>query len=100
MATRDDPPVPGRDDPAAAHALLDQQRETSRQLQAAVESRDLVGQAKGILMERHSITAEAAFALLQGQSSRRNSRLVDVAEQLIDPGPAERAETRPQRTRL
>ncbi|WP_262364237.1 ANTAR domain-containing protein [Arthrobacter echini] len=51
-------------------------------------------------MERHSITAEAAFALLQGQSSRRNSRLVDVAEQLIDPGPAERAETRPQRTRL
>ena len=46
-----------------AIALLEAQR--ADQLQRAVASRDVIGQAKGILMERHRITSDQAFTLLR-----------------------------------
>ncbi len=51
-------------------------------LLAAISTRDLIGQAKGILMERHKIDAQQAFTLLTRVSQVNNSRLRDVAEQL------------------
>jgi hypothetical protein len=48
----------------------------------AVESRDLIGQAKGILMEREGCTAEAAFHRLVETSQRRNMKVVDVAAEI------------------
>jgi GAF domain-containing protein len=53
-----------------------------RQLAAAVETRDLIGQAKGILMERHQINADQAFAVLVRASQHTNAKLRDIAEQL------------------
>ena len=44
----------------AATALAEAQR--TEQMRAAVANRDLIGQAKGILMERHRVTADDAFA--------------------------------------
>jgi GAF domain-containing protein len=52
------------------------------QLQQAVSSRDLIGQAKGILMERYQITADQAFALLIRVSQSTNRKIRDVAEEL------------------
>ena len=49
---------------------------------AGVAPRDLIGQAKGILMERHKIDAVQAFALLVRSSQHRNRKLRDVAEEL------------------
>ncbi len=43
------------------------------QLRRALSSRDDIGQAKGILMERFSITADAAFALLRQLSQESNT---------------------------
>ena len=68
----------------AALALADAQR--AEQMRAAVVSRDLIGQAKGILMERHRITADAAFTLLAGASQRRNIKLTEIAADFVETG--------------
>lgn len=56
----------------------------ARNLQRALESRALIDQAKGILMARHHISAEAAFALLAEQSQRANRKVRDMARDLVD----------------
>jgi len=52
------------------------------QLTTALASRDFIGQAKGILMERHKITADQAFAVLAEMSQVSNIRLSELAERL------------------
>lgn len=52
------------------------------QLHQAMSTRDVIGQAKGILMERFGIDAEAAFAMLVSSSQETNVKLVDVARWL------------------
>jgi GAF domain-containing protein len=54
------------------------------QLRAAVSTRDVIGQAKGILMERHSLTADEAFALLVRASQESHIKLRRVAERVIE----------------
>jgi GAF domain-containing protein len=68
----------------AALALADALR--SEQMRAAVVNRDLIGQAKGILMERHRINADAAFALLAEASQHKNVKLTEVAAYLVETG--------------
>jgi GAF domain-containing protein len=67
----------------AAHAAvaLDQARHRE-QLATALAGRDVIGQAKGILMERHRVDEDAAFALLVRASQTRNLPLRQVAERL------------------
>jgi len=48
------------------------------------ESRTLVGQAQGILMERHGLDADTAFAVLRRYSQRGNVKLREVAERLVE----------------
>jgi response regulator NasT len=48
-------------------------------LQGAFGRRAIIEQAKGILMERNSIDAEAAFALLKSHSQENGRKLIDVA---------------------
>ena len=55
-------------------------------LARALTTRDVIGQAKGILMERHKITAEQAFLLLSHASSVTNTKLGLVAEHVADTG--------------
>jgi hypothetical protein len=54
------------------------------QLVRARDSRAIVGQAQGILMERYQITAEQAFALLRRYSSHLNQKLRLVAERVVN----------------
>jgi GAF domain-containing protein len=56
----------------------------SQQLQAALLSRDLIGQAKGILMERFSIDAVGAFEMLRKLSQQMNVRLYEIAQRVVD----------------
>jgi len=68
----------------AAVALADSfQRE---RIERALRNRDLIGQAKGILMSRHGVQADAAFELLREHSQRTNSKLVAVAEKVVETG--------------
>lgn len=52
-------------------------------LREALESRDVIGQAKGILMVRRGCTPEAAFEALRKVSQHRNIKLRDIAEQVV-----------------
>lgn len=49
-------------------------------LQGAFGRRAVIEQAKGILMERNGIDAEAAFALLKSHSQQTGRKLIDVAQ--------------------
>lgn len=63
------------------------------QFRSALASRDLIGQAKGMIMERYRVDAVCAFELLKRLSQISNSKVVDVAQALIAaefPPPAHR----------
>ena len=51
---------------------------------AALDSRDVIGMAKGILMERHGVEADRAFSLLVGASQKSQLKLHEVARWLVD----------------
>jgi hypothetical protein len=55
-------------------------------LRTALTNRDVIGKAKGILMERHKITAEQAFRMLLHHSQTNNRKLHDIAADLADTG--------------
>lgn len=55
-------------------------------LDRALLSRDVIGQAKGILMERFKITPEDAFDILRHSSQRLNEKLREVAVSLTETG--------------
>lgn len=55
-------------------------------LRLALTNRDLIGQAKGILMERHKLTGQQAFLLLVRVSQATNVKLRDIAQELVDTG--------------
>jgi AmiR/NasT family two-component response regulator len=50
----------------------------------ALASRDLIGQAKGILMHRENLTGLQAFNTLAHASKETNIKLVDVARWLVE----------------
>jgi hypothetical protein len=52
-------------------------------LQVVIASRDLIGQAKGIIIAAMSCTADEAFALLVKQSQAEQRKLVDVADSIV-----------------
>ena len=53
-------------------------------LEHALETRDVIGQAKGLLMARHRVDAHAAFGHLVAISQRRNVRLTEVAARIVE----------------
>lgn len=70
--------------PFAAHAaiaLVGAQHE--RQLNDAVASRELIGQAQGLLMAQNSIGASDAFRMLVQASQRSNTKLRDLVGQIV-----------------
>jgi GAF domain-containing protein len=66
----------------AASAILASRE--SEQLQSALSTRDRIGQAKGIIMERFKIDDVRAFEMLRKLSQDTNTKLVDVAHRVID----------------
>ncbi|CAM3726068.1 GAF and ANTAR domain-containing protein [Tsukamurella ocularis] len=70
----------------AATALIANDR--ALQFRSALASRDLIGQAKGMLMERFGVDAVRAFELLARVSSDRNVPLATIAERVVEKGSA------------
>ena len=54
------------------------------QLEEALLSRDLIGQAKGILMAREHVSADEAFEMLRRASQRVNVKLREIARQITE----------------
>ncbi|WP_375424397.1 ANTAR domain-containing protein [uncultured Friedmanniella sp.] len=70
--------------PAAATCLPTQHVDLGPQADAALRSRMVIGQAVGILMQRDGLDSDAAFAWLVDTSQRTNTKLREVARQLVD----------------
>jgi transcriptional regulator with GAF, ATPase, and Fis domain len=68
---------------AAQAALVLHGAQRVQGLHVALESRDVIGQAKGILMERFGIDQARAFSMLVESSQHTNMKLVKVAEWLV-----------------
>ncbi|WP_229072882.1 GAF and ANTAR domain-containing protein [Actinoplanes sp. DH11] len=68
---------------ANAH-LYDTTATVARQLEAALASRAVIEQAKGIIMSQRRCTAEEAFGILAKASQDANRKLRDVAAALVE----------------
>ncbi|WP_199253624.1 GAF and ANTAR domain-containing protein [Mycolicibacterium mengxianglii] len=53
------------------------------QFQRAIDSRDVIGQAKGLLMQRNGVDGLHAFRMLTKASQETNVKLVEVARWLV-----------------
>jgi GAF domain-containing protein len=73
----------------------EEEKRQSSNLHAALATRELIGQAQGILIERERVTADQAFDILRRASQHLNLKLRDVAQSLVDTG--ERPKTGPDR---
>jgi len=71
--------IPGDQQSPAVHAL-------AHAMNDALGNRDVIGQAKGILMERRGITADAAFAVLARVSQAENTKVAEIARRLAQTG--------------
>ena len=60
--------------------------EDPNHLRTAMMSRAVIEQAKGILMERHKIKEDEAYTILTHASQRTNTKLRDVAAELVQTG--------------
>jgi len=74
----------------ADHAAIAIEAEASanraQSMRAGLESNRVIGVALGILMERHQLTADEAFATLRRASSYQNRKLALIAEDLVRTG--------------
>jgi len=59
---------------------------TEQNLWHAVDTRNLIGQAQGMLMQKYGLTADKAFNVLRRYSQQQNRKLAAVAEQLTTTG--------------
>ncbi|MFJ8591758.1 GAF and ANTAR domain-containing protein [Streptomyces sp. NPDC093598] len=66
----------------AAVALADAR--TIDQLEHALETRHAIGEAMGMLMERHGMSEDDAFNVLRNISQHHNIKLRDVAQRIRD----------------
>lgn len=69
----------------AAHAALAwTMLRRDEQFRSGLASRDIIGQAKGVIMERFDIDAVQAFDLLRRLSQSSNTKLAVVAQQIVN----------------
>jgi GAF domain-containing protein len=66
----------------AAAAILASRH--GEQLESALSTRDRIGQAKGIIMERYGVDDVRAFEMLRQLSQDSNTKLVDIAQRVIE----------------
>jgi len=67
----------------AGTAQLWEAQRTIDQLTAAVESRQVIGQAIGLLMGRYGIGSDEAFDRLRRTSQQQNRKLREIASQIV-----------------
>jgi GAF domain-containing protein len=60
--------------------------ERAEHLRAALDSRPVIDQAKGILMERFKLSADQAFSVLAQVSMQSNTKVRTVAERFVETG--------------
>jgi GAF domain-containing protein len=72
--------------PVSNMYLYESAVERAQHLRTALDSRAVIDQAKGILMERSKLSADQAFSELARLSMRSNTRVRDIAEHFVQTG--------------
>jgi GAF domain-containing protein len=67
----------------AGATSLSQATDLAHNLALAVQHRDVIGQAKGILMATSGVSSDEAFAMLRAASQRGNQKLYAIAEEIV-----------------
>jgi GAF domain-containing protein len=80
-----DPQAPGIADLFATHAALalGKAREVDH-LHQALRTREVIGQAVGLLMAQYKLDPDGAFAFLVRSSSHANTKVRDIAAQMVE----------------
>jgi len=69
-----------------AAKALEVENKRLHDLEGALASRQVIGRAEGVLMQRELITADQAFTLLRRASQHLNIKLREVAQRVVDTG--------------
>lgn len=82
MATKEDPMVP------KSHEVLENEEVAAltqkvENLETALGTRTLIGKAIGVLIEREGVNEEKAFQMLREASQRTNTKVRDLAAELV-----------------
>jgi GAF domain-containing protein len=56
----------------------------AEQLKEAIKTREVIGEAKGILMAREGVGEDEAFGMLKSVSQNQNVKLHDIAQKVVD----------------
>jgi len=72
--------------PVSNMYLYESAVERAEHLRAALDSRAVIDQAKGILMERFKLSADQAFSVLAQRSMASNTKVRDIAERFVETG--------------
>ncbi len=65
------------------HTALGECQDEVDDLRAALESRPVIDQAKGVLVARHGCTPDRAFEMLSRASQRENRKVRDLAADVV-----------------
>ena len=80
-----DPQAPGIADLFATHAALALAKaQEIDDLQQALKTREVIGQAVGLLMQRYGLDPDGAFGFLVRSSSHSNTKVREVARQIVE----------------
>jgi AmiR/NasT family two-component response regulator len=69
--------------PAVLRGRIDELEADNRHLRIALESRIVIEQAKGVLVERFDLSPEAAFEPLRSAARRSRRPVRDVAAEIV-----------------
>ena len=72
--------IPGRAEP---HENLNDCEDEVEDLRAALESRPVIDQAKGMLIAEHGCSPAEAFQMISHASQRENRKVRDIAEAMV-----------------
>ena len=85
-----DPQAPGIADLFATHAALALGRAREvESLHQALRTREVIGQAVGLLMQRYDLDPDGAFSFLVRSSSHSNTKVRDIAARMVEEHEAE-----------
>ena len=71
-------------DALAAKGIIEPFPIQTQTIPLGLAKQDIIGQAKGVVMERFDLDAVEAFELLTRLSQQSNTKLIDIAKALID----------------
>ena len=72
------------DDDTTVHTDLTDCNDEVQNLRAALRTRPVIEQAKGILMAERGCTPDEAFEMLSAASQRENRKIRDIAQAMVD----------------